>query len=60
MLYPGSDVTVSTIGIGGLLPGRHYLTGLAQPKFLRADPSGVATIEIELRGRTQLSIELFV
>ncbi|UKK84077.1 hypothetical protein L7H23_16135 [Sphingopyxis sp. BSN-002] len=60
VLYPGSDVTVSTIAIGGLLPGRHYLTGLAQPKFLRADPSGVATIEIELRGRTQLSIELFV
>jgi hypothetical protein len=60
VLYPGSDATVSTIEIGGLLPGRHYLTGLSQPKFLHSDTSGVATIEVPLRGRTQLSIELFV
>jgi len=60
VLYPGSEATVSTIEIGGLLPGRHYLTGLAQPKFLQADAAGVATIEVPLRGRTPLSIELFV
>ncbi|WP_447766168.1 linalool dehydratase/isomerase domain-containing protein [Sphingopyxis panaciterrae] len=60
VLYPGGGAAVSTIGIAGLLPGRHYLTGLALPKFLCADASGAATIDVPLRGRTHLSIELFV
>lgn len=60
VLYPGGDAAVSTIEIAGLLPGRHYLTGLAQPKFLRADATGAATIDVPLRGRTHLSIALFV
>jgi hypothetical protein len=60
VLYPGGDAAVSKIEIEGLLPGRHYLTGLAQPKFLQADATGTATIDVPLRGRTHLSIELFV
>lgn len=60
VLYPGSDAAVSTIEIAGLLPDRHYLTGLTQPKFMRADALGAASIEVPLRGRTRLSIELFV
>lgn len=60
VLYPGDGAAASTIEIGGLLPGRHYLTGLAQPKFLRADAKGAATIDVPLRGRTHLAIELFV
>jgi len=60
VLYPAADATVSRVGIAGLLPCRHYLTGLAAQKFLRADTSGAATIDVPLHGRTQLSIELFV
>ena len=60
VLYPGGDAPASTIEIAGLLPGRHYLTGLKRPRFLQADGSGTATVEVPLRGRTQLSIELFV
>jgi hypothetical protein len=60
VLYPGGDEAVSKIEIAGLLPGRHYLTGMAQPKFLQADATGTATIDVPLRGRTHLSIELFV
>jgi len=60
VLYPGADATVSPIGIAGLLPGRHYLTGLVGQKFLHADASGAATINVPLHGRTQLSIELLV
>lgn len=60
VIYPGGDEAVSKIEIAGLLPGRHYLTGIAQPKFLQADATGTATIDVPLRGRTHLSIELFV
>jgi hypothetical protein len=60
VLYPGTGAEASVIEIGGLLPDRHYLTGLAHPKFLRADATGSATLAIPLRGRTHLSIELLV
>lgn len=60
VLYPGGAAAVSKIEIAGLLPGRHYLTGLERPKFLQADATGTATFDVPLCGRTHLSIELFV
>jgi hypothetical protein len=55
-LYPGTLPAKRTIGISRLAPNGHYaVTGATSP-FIRADDAGNASIEIDLRDRTEVAI----
>jgi hypothetical protein len=56
VLHPGGGGATRPIAIGGLKPGRHYRTGLADQPFARADETGRAVIAVPLHARTELRI----
>jgi hypothetical protein len=55
-LYPSGGCATPWIELAGLLPHRHYHTGLGDQPFLRADGNGRAVMMLSLRGRTSLTI----
>ncbi|MEP7006075.1 MAG: hypothetical protein ABI810_08840 [Sphingomonas bacterium] len=57
VLHPGGASSASAIEIGGLMPERHYHTGLPDQRFLKADRDGCALLPVSLTGRTALSIK---
>ncbi len=56
VLHPGDEGGLRPIGVAGLVPGRHYRTGLASQPFARADLTGRAVIGVPLHARTELQI----
>lgn len=60
VLHPGGASSASVIEIGGLMPERHYDTGLPDQPFLKADPDGCALLPVALAGRTALTIKRVV
>jgi hypothetical protein len=57
VLHPGGASSASVIEVGGLMPERHYHTGLPDQPFLKADRDGCALLPVSLTGRTTLSIK---
>ena len=56
VLYPGKGGDAPLIGMGGLMPERHYHTGCGDQPFVKADRDGCARMQVPLRGRTSLTI----
>ena len=50
MLYPGKEAGVSKLGYERLVLGARYQIGNAQ---VRADKTGVRSVEVKIDGRTQ-------
>lgn len=57
VLYPGDGSGAPLIELGGLMPERHYHTGLGDQPFFKADREGRALMHVPLRGRTSLTIK---
>ncbi|MEO6215448.1 MAG: hypothetical protein ABIO86_05425 [Sphingomonas sp.] len=57
VLHPAGASSASVIEVGGLMPERHYHTGLPDQPFLKADPGGCALLPVALTGRTAISIK---
>jgi hypothetical protein len=56
VLYPGTDALDVPIGIAGLMPERHYQTGLFDRPFVQTDRTGCATLTLRMKGRTNINI----
>ncbi len=56
VLYPGAAPGRHAIRLEQLRPGGSYALEGAEPRSFRADPTGGAALEIELRGRTALRV----
>lgn len=59
VLQPGGGQPMPAIELGGLLPGRHYHTGLARRPLLKADTEGRGVLRVPLGGRLALSLRPF-
>ena len=56
VLHPGGAPGGVRIGLGGLMPGRHYRIEGGASAFLRADANGAADLTPTLAGRTELTV----
>lgn len=56
-LEPGRPEALPLLEFGGLLPERHYRTGLAQHPFLRSDSQGRGLLRVALADRTRIMLD---
>jgi hypothetical protein len=57
VLHPGHETSRPLLEFGGLIPDRHYRTGIDDQPFLKVDAGGRALLRLQLVGRTSLSLE---
>jgi Linalool dehydratase/isomerase len=55
ILYPGSKATDASIRVAGLMPERHYRTGLCNMPFVQTDRTGCASLTLRIAGRLCLN-----
>lgn len=57
VLHPGRGTLRPLLEFEGLIPDRHYRTGIDDQPFLKADAGGRALLRLQLAGRTSLSLD---
>lgn len=57
ILDPGRANASPLLELGGLMPERHYHTGLAAAPFVRSDHQGRALLRIDLNDRTRITLD---
>jgi len=57
ILDPGRANASPLLEFGGLVPERHYRTGLAETSFVRSDHQGRALLRIDLNDRTRITLD---
>ncbi len=60
ILDPGRADAAPLLEFGGLMPDRHYRTGLAATPFVRSDRHGHARLRIDLAERISITLEPLV
>jgi Linalool dehydratase/isomerase len=56
VLYPGGEAADVTIGFAGLMPERHYQTGLCNTPFIQTNKAGCATLTLPMAGRNCVNL----
>ena len=54
---PGRPDARPLLELGGLMPERHYRTGLAEQPYLRSDRDGRALLRLALNERTRITLD---